>query len=56
VKRNNGRVLLEASGGVVLEKIKAIAETGVDFISCGALTHSAKSIDLTMEIEFASSS
>lgn len=53
VRRNNGRALLEASGGVILEKVGAIAETGVDFISCGALTHSAKSIDMTMEIEFA---
>ncbi len=56
VRRNAGRAVLEASGGVVLETVKAIAATGVDFISCGALTHSAKSIDLTMEIEFASSS
>lgn len=56
VGRNNGRAVLEASGGVVLETIKEIAATGVDFVSCGALTHSAKSIDLTMEIEFASSS
>jgi len=55
VDRNSGRVLLEASGGVVLERIRAIAETGVDFVSCGALTHSARSIDMTMEIEFAAS-
>lgn len=53
VKRNNRRVLLEASGGVTLESVRAIAETGVDFISCGALTHSARSIDMTMEMEFA---
>jgi nicotinate-nucleotide pyrophosphorylase (carboxylating) len=44
-----GRVTLEASGGVSLETVRAIAETGVDFVSCGALTHSAKAIDLTME-------
>lgn len=44
-----GRVLLEASGGVTLQTVRAIAETGVDFVSCGALTHSAKAIDLTME-------
>jgi len=44
-----GRVLLEASGGVTLETVRAIAQTGVDFVSCGALTHSAKAIDLTME-------
>lgn len=51
VERNKGRVLLEASGGVLLERVRAIADTGVDFISCGALTHSARSIDLTMEME-----
>jgi len=44
-----GRALLEASGGVSLETVRAIAETGVDFVSCGALTHSARAIDLTME-------
>jgi nicotinate-nucleotide pyrophosphorylase (carboxylating) len=44
-----GRVALEASGGVSLETVRAIAETGVDFVSCGALTHSARAIDLTME-------
>ena len=44
-----GRVLLEASGGVNLQSVRAIAETGVDFVSCGALTHSARAIDLTME-------
>ncbi|MGA2936895.1 MAG: carboxylating nicotinate-nucleotide diphosphorylase [Syntrophobacteraceae bacterium] len=44
-----GRVFLEASGGVRLETVRAIAETGVDFVSCGALTHSARAIDLTME-------
>ena len=43
------RVTLEASGGVSLETVRAIAETGVDFVSCGALTHSARAIDLTME-------
>jgi nicotinate-nucleotide pyrophosphorylase (carboxylating) len=43
------RVILEASGGVNLQTVRAIAETGVDFVSCGALTHSARAIDLTME-------
>ena len=41
--------LLEASGGVNLDTVRAIAETGVDFISVGALTHSAKSMDLAMD-------
>ncbi len=44
-----GRVLLEASGGVTLDTVGAIAATGVDFVSCGALTHLARAIDLTME-------
>ena len=43
-------VLLEASGGVTLSTIRAIAETGVDFISVGALTHSVKSIDLGLDL------
>jgi len=50
VSRCGGRVLLEASGGVVLDSVRAIAETGVDFVSCGALTHSARAIDITMEL------
>jgi nicotinate-nucleotide pyrophosphorylase (carboxylating) len=41
----------EASGGIVLENIRAYAETGVDFISVGALTHSAKASDISMRIE-----
>ncbi len=49
VNRVQQTVLLEASGGVSLDTVRAIAETGVDFVSCGALTHSAGSIDLTME-------
>jgi nicotinate-nucleotide pyrophosphorylase (carboxylating) len=40
----------EASGGIVLENIRAYAETGVDFISVGALTHSAKAADISMTI------
>jgi nicotinate-nucleotide pyrophosphorylase (carboxylating) len=50
VKHINHRVLVEASGGVTLETIRAIAETGVDLISVGALTHSAPAIDLSMRI------
>ncbi len=49
VALTRGRALLEASGGVTLEKARAIAETGVDMMSCGALTHSARSIDISME-------
>lgn len=49
VERAQGRCLLEASGGVNLETVRQIAETGVDLISCGALTHSARAIDISME-------
>jgi nicotinate-nucleotide pyrophosphorylase (carboxylating) len=45
-----GRVLIEASGNVTLENIKDIAETGVDFISAGALTHSAPAADISLKI------
>jgi nicotinate-nucleotide pyrophosphorylase (carboxylating) len=45
-----GRVPLEASGGVTLETVAGIAATGVDFISAGALTHSARAIDFSMEL------
>jgi nicotinate-nucleotide pyrophosphorylase (carboxylating) len=44
-----GRVPVEASGGVTLETVRAIALTGVDLISVGALTHSAKGLDLALE-------
>ena len=50
VQLTGGRVPLEASGGVTLESVRRIAETGVDFISIGALTHSARSLDVSMEI------
>jgi nicotinate-nucleotide pyrophosphorylase (carboxylating) len=43
-------VLLEASGGVTLDAVKAIAETGVDFISVGGLTHSVRAMDISMKI------
>jgi nicotinate-nucleotide pyrophosphorylase (carboxylating) len=45
-----GRAKLEASGGVSLDTVRAIAETGVDFISVGALTHSARSLDVSLEV------
>jgi nicotinate-nucleotide pyrophosphorylase (carboxylating) len=44
-------IMLEASGNVRLETIAAIAETGVDFISCGAITHSAPALDIHLVIE-----
>jgi nicotinate-nucleotide pyrophosphorylase (carboxylating) len=46
-----GRARLEASGGVTLETIRAIASTGVDFVSAGALTHSAPALDLSLLLE-----
>ncbi len=46
-----GRMICEASGGVTLETVKEIAETGVDLISVGALTHSARVLDLGLDID-----
>lgn len=45
-----GRATVEASGGVTLETVRAIAETGVDVISVGALTHSARALDLGLDV------
>lgn len=45
-----GRATVEASGGISLETVKAIAETGVDVISVGALTHSARALDLGLDV------
>ncbi|MBF0165659.1 MAG: carboxylating nicotinate-nucleotide diphosphorylase [Magnetococcales bacterium] len=50
VQRVQGRALLEASGNVTLETIRTVAETGVDLISVGALTHSAGSVDVSLRI------
>ncbi len=47
----NKRVLVEASGNVTRQQLKALAQTGVDLISIGALTHSAPAVDLSMRIE-----
>lgn len=47
----NGRVPLEASGNVTLQRVREIAETGVDYISSGALTHSAKALDISMDFD-----
>jgi nicotinate-nucleotide pyrophosphorylase (carboxylating) len=51
VDRVAGKLMIEASGGVSLETVAKIAETGVDVISVGALTHSASSLDVTLDIE-----
>jgi nicotinate-nucleotide pyrophosphorylase (carboxylating) len=50
VQMTAGRAKLEASGNVTLERVRAIAETGVDYISIGALTHSALVFDVSMKI------
>jgi nicotinate-nucleotide pyrophosphorylase (carboxylating) len=50
VALTGGRAKLEASGGVSLDTVRAIAETGVDFVSVGALTHSARSLDVSLEV------
>lgn len=49
VRLVNGRAKTEASGGVNLATVRAIAETGVDFISVGALTHSARAVDIGLD-------
>jgi nicotinate-nucleotide pyrophosphorylase (carboxylating) len=51
VERTAGRASLEASGGVTLKSLRGIAETGIDFISIGALTHSAPALDLSLILE-----
>jgi nicotinate-nucleotide pyrophosphorylase (carboxylating) len=51
VELAKGRAELEASGGISLETVRAVAETGVDYISVGALTHSAPALDVSLLIE-----
>ncbi|MDO8531012.1 MAG: carboxylating nicotinate-nucleotide diphosphorylase [Dehalococcoidia bacterium] len=51
VRMVSGEALLEASGGVNLKTVRAVAETGVDLISVGALTHSAPALDISLDLE-----
>lgn len=51
VEITNGRAVLEASGGITNETLRAVAESGVDIISIGALTHSVKAFDISMYIK-----
>ncbi len=51
VELAKGRAVLEASGGITLDNVRQVAESGVDLISVGALTHSAKALDLSLELE-----
>jgi nicotinate-nucleotide pyrophosphorylase (carboxylating) len=48
-----GKAVVEASGGVNLDTVAAIASTGVDVISVGALTHSARALDLGLDVQIA---
>jgi len=48
----NGRALVEASGGINLDTVRAVAETGVDLISIGGLTHSVTALDISLDLEF----
>jgi nicotinate-nucleotide pyrophosphorylase (carboxylating) len=52
VESTAGRAKLEASGGITLDSVRAIAETGVDAISVGALTHSAPALDISLDLTF----
>ncbi len=51
VEINKGRAILEASGRVTVNTVRAIAESGVDYISSGAITHSAKVLDIGLDFE-----
>jgi nicotinate-nucleotide pyrophosphorylase (carboxylating) len=51
VKLTAGRLVLEASGGITLASAAAVAETGVDYLSSGAITHSSPSLDVGLDIE-----
>jgi nicotinate-nucleotide pyrophosphorylase (carboxylating) len=53
VRHDERRIPLESSGGITLENVRAYAEAGVNFISVGALTHSARAVDLSMRIQAA---
>ena len=50
VEMARGRAILEASGGISLENVRQVAETGVDYISVGAITHSARALDMSLQV------
>ncbi len=50
VKKAKGRVALEVSGGITLERLPTLAKMGIDFVSMGALTHSARAMDLSLDL------
>jgi nicotinate-nucleotide pyrophosphorylase (carboxylating) len=51
VEQAAGRVILEASGGITLDSVRAVAESGIDLISVGGLTHSAPALDVALDFE-----
>jgi len=51
IKHINGRAEVELSGGITLESVRAYAETGADYVSCGAITHSARAVDINFRLE-----
>jgi nicotinate-nucleotide pyrophosphorylase (carboxylating) len=51
VRLTAGRAELEASGGITLDTVRAVAEAGVDRISVGALTHSVQALDISMRVQ-----
>jgi nicotinate-nucleotide pyrophosphorylase (carboxylating) len=50
VALSRGRAITEASGGINLETVRSVAATGVDLISVGALTHSARALDMSLDL------
>jgi nicotinate-nucleotide pyrophosphorylase (carboxylating) len=52
MKLIDGRAVVEASGGITLDTVRSVAETGVDLISIGGLTHSARALDISLDLEF----
>ena len=50
VQKSAGKAITEASGGITLETVRNVAETGVDLISVGSITHSTKALDINLEI------
>lgn len=50
IRAVNPRIIIEASGGITLKTVRAVARTGINWISVGALTHSAPSIDIALDI------
>jgi nicotinate-nucleotide pyrophosphorylase (carboxylating) len=51
VREIAGRATVELSGGITLETVRAYAETGADFVSAGAITHSARAVDISLRLE-----